>query len=418
MPNNSKFPRDFLWGASTAAHQVEGNNDNQWTQWEFGHAEKWAKEAPDKLKNLENYSSILSSISDPANYISGQGIEHYKLYKQDFDLLGQLNMNAYRFGVEWSRIEPSEGQWDIQAINHYKNYINELISREIEPILTIWHWTMPNWFTEKGGFENKANIKYFERFSAKITEELAENIKYIIILNEPNVYASHGYYLAIWPPGGKSVFRSFKVFYNLSLAHKAAYRTIKSLNPNLRIGIAAQLSDSHPIDNQLATKAVVRARNYIWNWWFLNRIIKQLDFIGLNYYFTEYYNWRQQPKNPDTPLNDMGWYMEPRGIYNLLIELNKRYHKPIIITENGLADGKDKYRKWWIKETLIAMQKAIEDGVKLVGYLHWSLLDNFEWNSGWWPKFGLVAVNRKYMKRTIKPSAKWFASEIKKYKNN
>jgi len=152
---------------------------------------------------------------------------------------------------------------------------------------------------------------------------------------------------------------------------------------------------------------------FFWNWWFYNRIRKTQDFIGFNYYFTDYYRVIHRD-NPEVPTNDLGWYMEPEGLYPLLLRVWARYRKPIIITENGVADGHDQYRQWWLGESIVAMERALSEGVRLVGYYHWSLLDNFEWAYGCWPKFGLVEVDRKTMKRTIRPSAKWFAKEVKR----
>lgn len=412
MPNNI-FPKDFFWGASTASHQVEGQTDNnQWSHWEVKNAQLLAINAQEKLKNLANYAQIISEASDPNNYISGKGIDHFHLYKDDFDLLKKLNMNSYRFSIEWSRIEPKEGHWDQVAIDHYKQYLLEMKNRHIEPFLTLWHWSIPQWFASKGGFRKKANIKYFNRYASKVADEFGENLTYIIILNEPNVYSAFSYFAGEWPPQEKSLWLTLRVYYNLTLAHKTVYRNLKKSQANFQIGIAAQLTNSRPASHNPLEKVILRFHDYVWNWWFLNRIKSHLDFIGVNYYFTEYYNWRHQLKNPKKPTNDLGWYMEPSGIYRLLMKVNSRYHKPIIITENGLADATDTKRKWWIKQTLNSLQLAIDSGVDLKGYLHWSLLDNFEWSSGWWPKFGLIAIDRKTMKRSIRPSAKWFGKQI------
>ncbi len=152
----------------------------------------------------------------------------------------------------------------------------------------------------------------------------------------------------------------------------------------------------------------------MWNWWFLNRVREQLDFIGINFYSTHYISWLWKEKNPDNPHNDLGWYMEPSAIYDVLVKTADRYGLPMIITENGLADAGDKQRQWWLEQTIAAMQRALAKGVPLKGYLHWSLLDNFEWAYGWWPEFGLVHVDRKTMKRSVRSSAKWFGSEIKR----
>ncbi len=152
---------------------------------------------------------------------------------------------------------------------------------------------------------------------------------------------------------------------------------------------------------------------YAWNWFFLRRIRRQQDFVGFNYYYTDYYkNWRRE--DPRVPVNDLGWYMEPEGLYPLLLRAWEHYHKPIFVTENGLADMHDKHRQWWLEESMLAMERAISEGVDVRGYFHWSLLDNFEWKYGWWPKFGLVEVDRRNgMKRSIRPSALWWAEQIK-----
>jgi beta-glucosidase len=151
---------------------------------------------------------------------------------------------------------------------------------------------------------------------------------------------------------------------------------------------------------------------YANNWWFLDRIGTQQDFIGLNYYFTNYYRgWKMD--NPGAPQSDLGWYMEPAGVGPLVSAVSSRYALPIMITENGLADGQDQYREWWLQETIAALQSAQDAGAKLIGYMHWSLLDNFEWKYGWWPKFGLVYVDREQgMQRTVRPSARWLQRYI------
>lgn len=407
------YPHDFLWGASTASHQVEGGNHNQWSEWEKANASRLAQTAEQRLSWLPSWETFKDQAQNPENYISGKAVDHYNRYEEDFAILKQLNMNALRFGIEWSRIEPTEGQWDQEAIDHYRAYIAALKARSIEPILTLWHWTMPTWFTERGGFENKANIKYFTRYVQKIAEEFAPEIRYVITLNEPNVYIGHSYIIGEWPPQQKNPALAYHVYQNLAYAHNAAYDVLKKENPHLQIGIAAQLSNSKPTNpKSILNTLSIKLRRYSMNAWFLNRIKHHQDFIGINYYFTEYCNWRWQIKNPKTPVSDLGWYMEPRSIHELLEATYKTYRKPLLITENGLADTSDKQRTWWIKETIAGLDLAQENGVKLLGYLHWSLLDNFEWAYGWWPEFGLVHVDRKTMNRSIRPSAKQFAKTI------
>ncbi len=421
MPEDAKnakitIPKDFLWGASTSGHQVEGDNHDQWTEWELANAAQLAKGAEKTYGSLPKWEQIKTQAQNPNNYVSGKGIEHYNRYKEDFEYIKKLNLNSFRFGIEWSRLEPQEGGWDEEAVAHYRDYIERLKEIGVEPVLNIWHWALPVWFANSGGFKVASNIKYFERYIQKISDEYGHLLRYVITINEPNVYASFGYQLGKWPPQEKNLLSTLRVYGNLVKAHKRAYRILKRHHPEMQVGIATQLANiqakrPHNFFDAMTTKLM----RYGWNWWFLRRIRLQQDFIGFNYYFTDYYAGLFKRQNPKTPLSDMGWYMEPEGLYPLLIRAWAHYKKPIIITENGVADSADEYRRWWIEESIVAMQRALSEGVKIKGYFYWSLLDNFEWSDGWWPKFGLVAVDREHgMKRTIRPSAKWFAEHIKK----
>jgi beta-glucosidase len=409
------FPKDFLWGASTAAHQVEGGNDNDWTEWELAHAVDLAKTAPKRLSWLPAWKRIKSDATDPENYVSGRGVDHYRRYEEDFDLLEDLNFNSFRFGIEWARIEPKEGAWNIEAVEHYRKYIASLNKRGIEPVMNIWHWTMPTWFTEKGAFEKKQNLKYFDRFVKKVAEEYGQDIRYVLTLNEPNTYTAEGYLNGKKPPQLKKLLLAFKVYRNLTKAHRRAYAILKTANPSLQVGIAMNMADNRPKSLRNPFSIVTaHGASYVWNNWFVRRIGVLQDFIGINYYNTNYFNGFAM-RNPTTPVNDLGWYMEPEGLYHVLMQAHIHFKKPIMVTENGVCDERDRYRRWWIEQTLIAMQRAISQGVDLKGYMHWSLLDNFEWESGWWPKFGLVAVDRKHnMQREPRPSAKWFGNYLGK----
>jgi len=415
--NADIFPKHFFWGASTASHQVEGANHNQWTVWELAHAQELAQTAHQRLSWLPRWDKVKDQAEEPENYVSGEGVDHYHRYKEDFDILKSLNLNAFRFGIEWSRLEPKEGKWDEKEFDHYRRYISELRKRKIEPFMNIWHWTIPVWFDEMGGFEKKKNLKYWDRFVKKIAEELIDDVEYVITINEPNNYAMIGYILGRWPPDKKSPIAFGKVYYNLVRAHKNAYNILKKKKPAIQIGAAPNLANIQAKRPQLILNEVsVRWMRYSWNWWYLRRIRKHQDFVGINYYFSDYYSILGKQKNPKVPVNDMGFYMEPEGLYPLLLRTWARYKKPIFITENGLADSEDQSRRWWLENTVVAMERALSEGVDLRGYLHWSLLDNFEWDLGWWPKFGLVEVNRKTMRRKPRASALWFASWLSQSK--
>lgn len=307
MPEDVKtrlFPKSFLWGASTSAHQVEGGNHNNWTVWELEVAADQAKRAKKRFGDLEIWPEIKNQAQDPNNYVSGDGVEHYKRYEQDFDLLKGLNLNAFRFGIEWSRIEPEEGQWNSEEIEHYRRYIQALKDRGIEPVLNIWHWSMPVWFARRGGFKKYSNIRYFDRFVAKIGLEYGEMLRYVITLNEPNVYTSFSYQFGLWPPQEKSVLSMLQVYWNLVLTHRRAYKILKRANPKLQVGIADQVANiqakrPHNFFDELSTKVM----RYGWNWWFLRRIRRQQDFVGINYYFTDYYNGLFKRENPKVLLS-------------------------------------------------------------------------------------------------------------------
>jgi beta-glucosidase len=440
---NSKFPDSFLWGASVSSHQVEGGNHNQWTVWELENAPYLARNAEKHYAWLPVWPAIKKQAQDPNNYISGQAVDHYNRYKEDFDLVKKLNLNTLRFGIEWSRIEPTDGQWDEKEIEHYKTYIHELKKRGIQPVINLWHWTLPIWFAQKGGFAKRQNIQYFERFVKRIAKELIIPCGWVITVNEPNSYVGMSYLEGQWPPEKHRPIVAFMVVRNLTEAHRRVYKLLKSMDDDLKVGVATQCSNNQPKrPRNLIDKFVAGSANYLWNWWLLNRVRGCQDFVGFNYYFTDYYKGiarrnphrhlhrlrlhtghrgphRKRVNNPPSPANDLGWYMEPSGIYHVIMQAAKRYKKPILITENGVADMHDKYRKWWIEETLDAVQRANAQGANVIGYFHWSLLDNFEWAQGWWPKFGLVAVDREDgMKRTIKPSGRWFAEFLDKQAAN
>lgn len=424
--NTDIFPKHFFWGASTSSHQVEGFNHNQWSVWEMENAKALAQTAHQRYNWLPNWSRIKSQAEEPNNYVSNEAVDHYHKYEADFDIIQSLNLNSFRFSIEWSRIEPQPGKWDEKEIRRYKRYIYELRQRKLEPFLTLWHWTVPVWFAEKGGFEKKQNIKYFKRFVKKVADNLIDEVEYVITLNEPNVDAISSYLLDTHPRNTAAgprflnpmIWRYWmlgKVYYNYMRAHREAYKVLKQAKPALNVGLASQLANiQSKRPHNYIDQTITQIMRYAWNWWFLNRVKKQQDFIGVNYYFSDYYRGFSK-SNPKVPINDLGWYMEPEGIYPLLLRVWDRFKKPIFITESGVADADDSYRQWWIQETIVSMEKALSEGVDLRGYMYWSLLDNFEWQDGWWPKFGLVEVDRdNNLKRKPRPSAKWFAEWLAK----
>lgn len=407
------FNKHFLWGASISAHQVEGGNHNQWTVWELENAKARAAKAEYELGKYGNWKQIEKDARDPKNYVSGKLADHFARYREDFDLVEQMNMNAFRFSVEWSRIEPEEGVWNAAAIRHYKDYVDDLNRRGIEPLVTLFHFTLPVWFAEKGGFEKRSNVKYFTRFARRIISELGNNVRLVVTINEPEIYAVESYHFGNWPPAIDSYIKCWKVMNNLALAHNKAAKAIHGLNRRYKVSISKNSKYYYAGDDALLSRFSATFMQFIQDDYFIKKVIKNCDFLGVNYYFTSRI-YGNRTHNPKHNLNDLGWDLQPADIQQVLERLYKRYNLPIIITENGIADADDNKRQWWITKTIIGIQKAMKNGVKVEGYLHWSLMDNFEWAYGKWPRFGLAAVDYGTGVRKLRPSAIWYGRVIKK----
>ncbi len=408
-----KFPKRFFWGASTSAHQIEGSNHNNWSVWELENAKSLAKSAEWKLSELPAWSEIRKQATDPDNYVSGIAVDHYARFKLDLALAEKLNLNAFRFSIEWSRIEPEVGVWSREAIDHYREYIREIKLRGMEPLPTLYHWTTPVWFTDMGGFEKARNISFFQRFAEKVIDEYHQDIRYITTINEPDTVMSHGYITLDHPPQSRSYLKAFLVYRNLLRAHKGVYRYAHQKSRRLKVGFTKSYAWVRAGDERLITRLAVRADLFLRDDIVIWYVRRKLDFLGVNYYFSDRHIGIGID-NTNEQLNDLGWEMRPGDLKQVLIRL-KKWKKPIIITESGVADHADRFRKQWIAASVAAIHGAIGEGVDVFGYLHWSLLDNFEWAYGRWPRFGLIAVDyENNLKRTVRPSGLWYAKLVKK----
>lgn len=417
-----KFPKGFLWGTSTSSHQVEGGNKNQWSEWEKKNAARLASEAKKKNGRLRSWHRIQKDAENPQNYISGSASDHYNRFEEDFDIAKSLGHTAHRLSIEWSRIEPREGAFDEKEIKHYQNVIKALRARNIEPFVTLWHWTLPVWLAEKGGLAHKKFPHFFNRFCEKIAASYKEDVTFWITINEPEVYIASSFIVGDWPPQKKNIYQAYMAHKHLIEAHKLAYTTIHAIVPDAKVGIAASNSYLEPRTKHFFDRLTTRINTYLRNHWFLDRIRMHQDLIGLNYYSREKLGFMPfhirgtagffADKNENGQESDLGWAIFPEGIYHVLKDISS-YGKPIYITENGLADARDALRTEFIKNHLLWVQKAITEGVDVRGYLHWSLMDNFEWSEGFWPRFGLIEIDRKTLARTIRQSAYAYAEIIK-----
>ena len=372
-----EFPKNFYWGAATAAHQVEGNNLNDWSQWE---QEKEGRP------------------------ISGRACDHYNRFREDFDIARELGHNAHRFSIEWSRIETEEGKFEIESLRHYGQVIKALRERSIEPFVTLWHWTLPRWLADIGGVENEKFTEYFRRYTEHVVswfEKTNTRVGFWITINEPEIWTKSAYLDGLWPPQKKSFIKYKRALDALAEAHKRSYQVIRKFQPDAQVGIAKN-------NVYFEGRGVNKFSKWFKDWWyneyFLRKIRHHQDFIGLNYYFHNRIKWLFFERNENKWVSDMNWEIFPEGIYHVLMDLRK-YNKPIYITENGVADAKDIHREKFFKENLRWIHKALEDGADIRGYLYWAFLDNFEWDKGFWPLFGLVEMDYETMERKIRPSA-------------
>ena len=412
-PEGLRFPKQFLWGASTSAHQVEGDNHNNWTVWELENAKSLANAARYKLEHLDTWAKIAPEATDPANYISGKAIDHYNRYEADFDIAKKMHLNAFRFSVEWSRVEPEEGVWNAAAVEHYRQYIQALKQRGLEPVLTLYHWTVPVWFAEKGAFARRRNIQYFVRFADKILRELGRDVRFVVTVNEPDTVASHGYFLQDHPPGQRSVPRMVWVYRNHLRAHKEVYVVAKKISRRFKVGFVKNYYFVEPANDKLLSRLATKLDYWLRDDVQLNYVGRKQDFIGVNYYFSDKWDGFKLRHN-DKEVSDMGWELKPEHLEPVLLRVGRK-KRPIFVLETGVADRDDVHRANWLVKTVAAVHNARAAGVDVQGYMHWSMLDNFEWAYGRWPRFGLVGIDYEdNLRRLPRRSAAQYARFVKK----
>ncbi len=390
-----KFPKGFLWGAATSSHQVEGYNDkNDWSEWE----------------------QIKGAIAD--GQFSGRGPDHYHLFREDFDLAEEMHLNSYRMSLEWSRINPEEGVFDEKEIEHYKTVLQDLQSRNIKVMLTLWHFTLPVWFAKKGGFADKKNLKHFYDYVKKCVFEFEPYVDFWNTINEPNIYTMMSYQLGVWPPGVKNNFTAFKVFHNLAIVHKKTYDIIHQNAQNeVQVGIAHNVTSFYVYNRRSLTDWIsVNMADWAWNHWFLEKTKGHHDFLGVNYYVHKRVkgiglkNWQVlavENQGEGRERSDLEWEIFAPGFFDALVNMSD-YNIPIYVTENGISTLNDHQRARYLISYLKELFHAIKSGVDIRGYFHWALLDNFEWDKGYKSRFGLIAVNFETLKRTIKGSGKLY----------
>jgi len=393
------FSKGFLWGAAAASHQVEGLNTlNDW--WEF----EAQGSAPEK---------------------SGDACDHYNRFEEDFDLAVALGHNAHRFSIEWSRIEPEDGRFDPNAIQHYRKVLSALRDRGMKSVMTVHHVTNPQWHP---GWDHPRAAELFERYVRHVAQEIGDLVDYWITISEPTSHAFLGHGIGYWPPQRKRLWRVLPVLDTMADAHNRAYDAIHEIaDASGREAMVGSSTIHHwwrPVGvPNLWQRWICGFIARVSNFHFLDKTAEKHDFFGLNHYFTfDVPKLGLIGRPTRVPASDLGWSLVPEGLAAVMRALWERYEsprvrtpghasRPILVTEHGLADEFDEYRWWYIRESLrhVRYLLAEQAGVNLIGYLHWSLTDNYEWRYGFSPRFGLIAVDYVTQRRTPRVSARRLA---------
>jgi len=418
-----KFPEDFLLGASTAAHQVEGNNI---------HSDYWTMEL---MKS--------TSFAEP----SADAVDHYNRYEEDILLLKNAGLNCYRFSIEWARIEPAEGKFDKIEVEHYRSMIRFCKDNGVTPIVTLHHFTSPKWLIAKGGWEAETAVEYFRRYCAYIAEKLGNELEYIVTINEANMglqltaIAKRYMKELLFKRKKKSDGNDSKAQVGINLkqmianqkiaatenvevfgveklhtfvsqrtpegdllimrAHCAARDEMKAICPHLKIGLSLSLHDMQPRrggEKHAAKEWHAEFSHYL-------PYIRDDDFLGVQNYTRSrfgFFGQIDQPKGAE--LTQMRYEFYPEALANVIRAVHKEFKGDILVTENGIATSDDSRRVEFIRRALEGVYNCIEEGIPVKGYCHWSLLDNFEWQKGFSMTFGLIAVDRKTQTRYPKES--------------
>lgn len=424
--SGSLFPKDFLWGAATASAQIEGG----WN--EDGRTPSiWDVAPENKIRNGENCRTAC---------------DHYHRFREDVAIMKELGLKSYRFSLSWSRIIPEEGKINEKGIAFYNALIDELLAAGIEPLITLYHWDLPVWMDKKGGWKTLEIRERFLEYAAVVMDAFSDRVKYWITFNEPQCFLMNGYMQGVHAPFRRDHLSLPKITRNFMLTNAATVKLIreKAKTPP-KVGLAfaagafipAKENDPESVE-QARKKSFYKGMGTMNNRWWMDPILLgkpvvaygvyrsrqrdmkdiqvKFDFIGINNYSAFNYSDWGGDKNVDTsklPKNSLGWVIDGRSMYWTVKFLYERYGVPIMITENGMSNRDtvnengeicDDIRIGYMDEYLRDLQQAMEEGVPVIGYQHWSLMDNFEWAEGYDPRFGLVYVDFETGKRKIKKS--------------
>jgi beta-glucosidase len=377
----AEWPDHFIWGTATSAHQVEGSNYNSdWWVWEH-------------------------DAKSPCREPSGDACDHYHRYRDDVELLARLGFNAYRFSIEWARIEPEEGEFSRAQLEHYRRMLGSCREHGLLPVVTFHHFTSPRWIAASGGWTEQRTAERFARFSERAAGHLGDLIAIACTINEPNIVAEKGYEDGVFAPGRKEAAahdRANEVFVS---AHRRAYEAIKGVASEVPVGLTLAMRDYQAVEGGHDMLERMRARSedvYL-------EALQEDDFVGVQTYSRE----RIGPEGALEPeagaeLTLMGYEFYPQALGATIRRATEVTRgTPVVVTENGIGTDDDDRRIAYVTTALKEVRNCLDDDIDVRGYFYWSALDNFEWALGYEPTFGLIAVDRETQQRSPKPSAAW-----------
>jgi beta-glucosidase len=433
------FPSTFTWGVATSAYQIEGGAT-----------------ADGRGPSIwDTFTHTPGKITDASS--GDVACDHYYRYAEDVDIIASLNVDSYRFSIAWPRVQPDgSGAWNEAGFDFYSRLLDKLAAKNIAAHVTLYHWDLPQALEDKGGWLNRDTAAHFAVYAAEVARRFGNRVATIATHNEPWCTANLGYGTGQFAPGMADPAAAVSASHHLLLSHGLAMQAMRKLNVSAKLGIVLNQWTATPATD---TAADIKAAEVEWARsvaWFMDPIFKgsypalaldnidcsllsihendfndirqEIDFLGVNYYFRAYVSTETPPRQPPCALGktDMGWEIYPQGLTELLVKLHAEYAlPPVYITENGMAvadqlqDGangrqvKDQQRIDYLKMHLAALHDAMQAGVDVQGYFYWSLLDNFEWNSGYLRRFGLIYVDYDTQQRTLKDSAHWYRNFIK-----
>ena len=385
-PRTVQFPAPFSWGTSTSAYQIEGGNDN--TDW-------W------RFERLPN---------SPAAEVCGDACDSWHRYEEDLDILAALGLDSFRLSVEWARIQPDQGVVSSEALAHYRNVLLACRERSITPVVTLHHFTLPLWVADHGGFESPDIVGWIAQYAGVVSEALGDLIGVACTINEPNIVALMGYLLGTFPPQAHSWGRFVAVNETMRACHVAMRDVLAEGPGSFPIGLPLSLHEWAAVEG--SEDRMESLRDEMEDKYLLTR--EGDDYVGVQCY-TKFTIGPNGVEPPDGETTEMGYLFWPQVVEYTARRAAELTGLPVIVTENGIGTADDTQRIRYLDEALTGLKRLLDEGRDIRGYFQWSLLDNFEWNLGYRPQFGMVAVDRKTFARTKKPSADWFAQRVRNF---